>query len=252
MHASMAIFNAFCDRVPMLVVGATGPLDAAERRPWINWLHTAVDQASLVRPFLKWNDQPGLRRGSRTVARPGPRALDDTPLRSRVPLPRRRDPGGAAVRARAAPAAERFRAASPPSADPDLVADLATRLRAARTPVLLLGRGSRGEDAWRARTELAERVGARVFTHLRLPAAFPTSHPLHAAAPSTFPSPSCAAPSEADVILGLDWLDLGGTLERAASGGRISGTIVSVSLDDLLQRLREGATRSGSSRSAAP
>ena len=58
MHASMAIFNAFCDRVPMLVLGATGPLDAAKRRPWIDWLHTAVDQAALVRPFLKWDDQP--------------------------------------------------------------------------------------------------------------------------------------------------------------------------------------------------
>src|SRR3954449_2382603 len=58
MHASMALFNAFCDRVPMLVVGATGPLDAARRRPWIDWLHTVTDQAALVRPFLKWDDQP--------------------------------------------------------------------------------------------------------------------------------------------------------------------------------------------------
>src|SRR5436853_4861683 len=48
MHASMALFNAFCDRVPMLVVGATGPLDASRRRPWIDWLHTVTDQAALV------------------------------------------------------------------------------------------------------------------------------------------------------------------------------------------------------------
>src|SRR3977135_4270901 len=41
MHGTMALFNAFCDRVPMLVIGATGPLDAAERRPWIDWLHTS-------------------------------------------------------------------------------------------------------------------------------------------------------------------------------------------------------------------
>src|SRR6478672_1548998 len=41
MHASMAIFNAWCDRVPMLVIGATGPLDAARRRPWIDWIHTS-------------------------------------------------------------------------------------------------------------------------------------------------------------------------------------------------------------------
>ena len=35
MHGTMAIFNAWCDRVPMLVLGATGPWDAAQRRPWI-------------------------------------------------------------------------------------------------------------------------------------------------------------------------------------------------------------------------
>src|SRR3979409_611283 len=43
MHASMAIFNAWCDRVPMLVLGATGPWDAAKRRPWSDWIHTASD-----------------------------------------------------------------------------------------------------------------------------------------------------------------------------------------------------------------
>src|SRR5437016_7688145 len=31
MHAAMALYNAWCDRVPMLAVGATGPLDAAKR-----------------------------------------------------------------------------------------------------------------------------------------------------------------------------------------------------------------------------
>ena len=30
MHATMAIFNAWCDRVPMLLLGATGPVDAAQ------------------------------------------------------------------------------------------------------------------------------------------------------------------------------------------------------------------------------
>src|SRR6185437_14201737 len=43
----------------MLLLGAGGPLDAARRRPWIDWLHTATDQAALVRPYLKWDDQPG-------------------------------------------------------------------------------------------------------------------------------------------------------------------------------------------------
>ena len=57
MHATMALFNAWCDRVPMVVVGATGPLDAAERRPWIDWIHTAADQGALIRSYVKWDDQ---------------------------------------------------------------------------------------------------------------------------------------------------------------------------------------------------
>lgn len=58
MHATMAIYNAWCDRVPMLILGATGPVDANERRPWIDWLHTAKDQGALIRPYVKWDDQP--------------------------------------------------------------------------------------------------------------------------------------------------------------------------------------------------
>ncbi|MBK6388357.1 MAG: hypothetical protein IPF71_17150 [Rhodoferax sp.] len=41
MHASMTIFNAWCDRRPMLTIGATGPADARKRRPWIDWIHTS-------------------------------------------------------------------------------------------------------------------------------------------------------------------------------------------------------------------
>src|ERR1700676_3539699 len=58
MHATMAIFNAWCDRAPVVVLGATGPVDAAKRRPWIDWIHTAQDQGALVRNYTKWDDQP--------------------------------------------------------------------------------------------------------------------------------------------------------------------------------------------------
>src|ERR1700674_5797633 len=57
-HATMAIFNAWCDRMPVVILGATGPVDAEKRRPWIDWIHTARDQGALVRPYVKWDDQP--------------------------------------------------------------------------------------------------------------------------------------------------------------------------------------------------
>src|SRR5213080_2910259 len=58
LNGSMGIFNAWCDRVPMLILGATGPWDAAKRRPWIDWIHTASDQGALVRDYTKWDNQP--------------------------------------------------------------------------------------------------------------------------------------------------------------------------------------------------
>ena len=58
MHATMAIFNAWCDRMPVMVLGATGPVDAAKRRPWIDWIHTAQDQGAIVRNYVKWDAQP--------------------------------------------------------------------------------------------------------------------------------------------------------------------------------------------------
>src|SRR3954466_5941943 len=33
MHATMALFNAFCDRVPLIALGATGLVDAGAPRP---------------------------------------------------------------------------------------------------------------------------------------------------------------------------------------------------------------------------
>src|SRR3954468_15511687 len=103
MHATMALFNAFCDRVPLIAIGATGPVDAAARRPWIDWIHTAADQAALVRPYVKWDDQPAsaaaafeaLARADR-VTRSYPSApvyvcldaaLQETALEDAIPLP---------------------------------------------------------------------------------------------------------------------------------------------------------------------
>ena len=67
-HATMAIFNAWCDRMPIVILGATGPVDAAKRRPWIDWIHTAADQGAIVRPYTKWDDQPASPAAAREVA----------------------------------------------------------------------------------------------------------------------------------------------------------------------------------------
>jgi hypothetical protein len=52
-HASMAIYNAWCDHAPMLVL-AGNHLDAAHRRARIEWIHSAQDPAAVVRDFCKY------------------------------------------------------------------------------------------------------------------------------------------------------------------------------------------------------
>jgi thiamine pyrophosphate-dependent acetolactate synthase large subunit-like protein len=64
-HASKAIYEAWLNNTPMLILGGTGPLDASHRRPWIDWIHTAQVQAQLVRDYVKWDDQP---QGAMSVA----------------------------------------------------------------------------------------------------------------------------------------------------------------------------------------
>jgi thiamine pyrophosphate-dependent acetolactate synthase large subunit-like protein len=235
-HATMAIFNAWCDRVPVIVIGATGPVDAAKRRPWIDWIHTARDQGAIVRGYVKWDDQPAspaatrealLRAGWIAQTPPmGPvyvnldAGLQEAPLEA--PLPEID--------------AARFMPPAPVAPPPALIEQAASALRAAKRPVILAGRASRSLAAWDARVALAEAVGARVVTDLKLAAAFPTDHPLHAGAPGTVApvAEAAAAIREADLILSLDWVDLAGTLRTVFGADPPPARIVQVTLDHLI------------------
>src|SRR5262245_37186466 len=56
-HAAMAIYNAYCDRVPVYVI-AGNAVDATQRRPGVEWTHSVQDAAAMVRDFIKWDDLP--------------------------------------------------------------------------------------------------------------------------------------------------------------------------------------------------
>ncbi|MGH3279085.1 MAG: thiamine pyrophosphate-binding protein, partial [Trebonia sp.] len=234
MHASMAIFNAFCDRVPVLMFGGTGPMDANQRRPWIDWLHTTADQASLIRPFTKWDDQPvspeaavrSIARAYRlAVSQPSAPtyicldyALQEGPLPDGFTLP---GLGG-------------MTAPPPALPDPSQVSEALGHLKRAERPLILLGRVSRDEQDWASRVALAEALNAVVLTHQEFPAAFPSGHPLHVL-PLTSHRVAEAQRlvREADVILSLGWLDLDGTL-REAGTSRERATIISATNDQYL------------------
>src|SRR5215510_9277554 len=223
MHATMAIFNAWCDRMPMLILGATGPWDAAKRRPWIDWIHTTADQAALVRDYTKWDNQPA----SVTAAYEAlVRAVQLANTAPRGPVYVNLDAGLQETRIDALPPlpdASRHRPPESPQPAPDLVGEAARLLSGARRPVILAGRGGRSEGAWRTRVALAEALNATVITDLKMAATFPTDHPLHAAPPGSRLWPAAAAVlREADVVLALDWCDLAGTLGAAFGDGRVT------------------------------
>jgi thiamine pyrophosphate-dependent acetolactate synthase large subunit-like protein len=219
MHATMAIFNAWCDRIPMLLLGGVGPLDAMKRRPWVDWIHTSRDLGALVRGYSKWDDLPGsvpaaleailrayriamtLPQGPTYVALDA--ALQEERLAAPVPLPD----------------LTRFRAAVAGAPPQELVREVARLLEGAARPLVMIGRASSDPADFARRVALAERIGAVVLTDIKTGATFPTTHPLHPFPPSLYVTGDAARLIvEADVILSLDWIDLGGTLRQACGG----------------------------------
>jgi thiamine pyrophosphate-dependent acetolactate synthase large subunit-like protein len=233
MHATMAIFDAYCDRAPVILLGATGPLDATARRPWIDWLHSCADQAAMIRPYIKWDDQPGsVAAAATSVLRAHQLATSEpcAPVYVSLDVALQEEPLAGDSRSFAAEALSGPASRAYP--DPEVVQATVRLLTDAVHPVILVGRCSRGKAEWDARIDLAQRTGATVFTHLELPAAFPTAHPqFGGVVPAVEPSPELLeALDAADVVLSLDWLDLGGTLQRAW-GGELRAPLVSVSVD---------------------
>ncbi len=232
MHATMAVFNAWCDRMPVLLIGATGPVDAAKRRPWIEWIHTSRDQGALVRDYTKWDDQPGSAAASRESLLRAAWIADTAP---QGPVYVNLDAGLQETRLDAPlPPLDsaRFRPRVSSGASAEQLRELADLLAGAERPVILAGRASRNTEAWDLRVKLAERLQARVVTDLKIGATFPTDHPLHSGSPGIYVIPEGrAALAEADVILSLDWVDLGGALDSAFEGRAPDAAVVQVSLD---------------------
>jgi thiamine pyrophosphate-dependent acetolactate synthase large subunit-like protein len=235
-HATMAMFNAWCDREPVIVLGATCPVDAAKRRPWIDWIHTARDQGAIVRNYTKWDDQPASPAAAREaliratwIANTAPRGpvyinLDAEMQEAKLaePLP----PIDAA----------RFMPQASPTVSAELIRQAAAILKGAKHPVILMGRVSRGTDAWNDRIALAETLNARVVSDLKIGCGFPTDHPLHAGAPASnaMVPEAIEAIKAADVVLALDWVDLGGGLRNALGLETPKAQIINVSPDFLI------------------
>lgn len=228
-HATMAIFNAWCDRMPMLVIGATGPVDAANRRPWIDWIHTARDQGAIVRHYTKWDDQPASPDAAREALARAKWLAETVPA---APTYINLDAGMQEAELTQEPARIDLARLSPQvdyAPGKAAVSELCRLLESAARPVILIGRVSRNERSWAQRIALAERFGARVLTDLKVGAAFPTDHPLSLAPPGIFPQPNAVeAVKNADLVISLDWVALAGILPPSEN---FAGMVVHVSID---------------------
>ncbi|HEV8584068.1 MAG TPA: thiamine pyrophosphate-dependent enzyme [Methylomirabilota bacterium] len=238
-HASMAIFNAFCDRVPLLVLGATGPMDTTRRRPWIDWIHTALVQGNQVRDYVKLDDQPAsvaaipeafLRAWRLACTAPqGPvylcldAALQEEALAHPVPLPD----------------VARFPPAAPPHADPRALQEAARMLAGARAPAIVVEALGRPPGTTAALCRLAERLAAPLVDlsveYTGRPSV-PGSHSLNLGGVRD------EILREADVVLALDVTNFLGALgrtDRATREVRLLNEavkVVAISLDDFAVR----------------
>ena len=177
-HASKAIYEAFLNNIPMIILGGTGPLDASHRRPWIDWIHTAQVQGQIVRDYVKWDDQP---LGAQSVAESVLRAYQIAMTEPRGPvylcfdveLQEARLPDDFVL-----PDISRYQVPASPQGNPEAVEEAAKALMAAENPVIVvegLGRTPGGSETLQTLVDL---VGAPV---IEIGSAYnlPNSHPLN-------------------------------------------------------------------------
>ncbi|MCL5077494.1 MAG: thiamine pyrophosphate-binding protein [Actinobacteria bacterium] len=216
LHGTMGIYYAYIDRVPVMIMGGSGPFVQDHRRPNIDWIHSANVQGEAVRAYTKWDHEPRsinsvpsiMARAHRVaVSEPaGPvyvaldAGLQESELNHPVDL------------------SELDKLSKVPSAvgpDPAALKTLAERLCSAHRPVLIAGHAGRDPKAFDQLVELAELVGIGVIdTGIRL--SFPNQHPLE--------STDTGALEKTDCLFFLDVKDMGKATQKLDS---ISRTVVS-------------------------
>ena len=206
-HASMAIYNAYCDRVPVYIV-LGNILDVNYRRGNPEWVHSVQDAAAMVRDYTKWDDMPvSLSHFAESAVRaykismtppyePVVLVADGTLQEEPVNEKNLRIP--------------KLVMSAPPQGDSGAVAEAAKLLVNAENPVIVAGRVARTPKGIEHLVELAEILQARVQDQ-RMRMNFPSAHPLYG-----HPGAGIATPNltDHDVILSLEAQDLWGVTHK--------------------------------------
>jgi thiamine pyrophosphate-dependent acetolactate synthase large subunit-like protein len=211
-HATMGIYNAWCDRVPVIIMGGND-MDAAHRPPGVPTFHSAQDINALVRDFTKWDDTPvSLQHFAQSFVRAYKIAM--TPPYGPVMMSLDAGLQVEPVKDHGEPLyIPRYVPTAPPQGDTGAVKEAAKLLVQAQNPLIVADRCARTPNGVNLLVQLAELLGARVIDQGgRMN--FPKTHALNA--PPT-------AVSGADVILGLELSDFWATVNSYTDNGENGG-----------------------------
>ncbi|HEY2530763.1 MAG TPA: thiamine pyrophosphate-dependent enzyme [Xanthobacteraceae bacterium] len=201
-HATMAIYNAWCDRVPVLIFGGN-IMEADKRAPGAEWVHAGVDIGAIVRDFTKWDDQPAsLQHFAESVVRGY--KIATTPPMGPVFIALYAELQENPIADRASLHIPKFAPVVPPQGDSGALAEAAKLLVQAQNPIIICDRLARTPAGMASLVELAETLQCGVIDNVgRMN--FPSRHPLNQ-------SFRRVMIGQADVILALEMNDLWGTL----------------------------------------
>jgi acetolactate synthase-1/2/3 large subunit len=202
-HATMAMYNAWCDRVPVIVLGGN-IVEANKRAPGAEWVHSAIDPAAIVRDYVKWDDQPtSLQHFAESAVRACKIAV--TPPMGPVMLSLDAELQENPISEPESLRIPKYARVVPPQGDSGALAETAKLLVAAENPVIICDRYARTPAGMGRLIELAETLQCAVVDNAgRMN--FPSRHPLNQSFRRGTVIP------QADVILALEVNDIWGTL----------------------------------------
>ena len=218
-HVAMGVYNAWADRVPMIVIGGND-LDATRRGSMVGWAHTAQDPVKVIRDYVKWDDQPvSLQQFGESLVRAYKIAM--TPPMGPVAIIAETFLQEDEIKGR--PVVPRYASSRPPQGDANAVKAVAKMLVDAEAPVIVVNRCAHSQEGVDLLVELAELLQAPVVDRGgRMN--FPNTHYLNQSYRET------VLVSQADVILGLELNDAYGLFYGKT---RNDGRVITINSRDL-------------------
>jgi len=200
MHATMAIYNAWCDRAPVIVMGGTD-LDAARRAPGVPTTHSAQDINAIVRDYTKWDDTPvSLAHFAQSFVRAYKLAMTPPHEPVMLSLDGHLQEAAIAESERSFLTIPKYVPTAPPQADVAALREAAKLLVNAQNPVIVVDRVARSADGVAHLVELAELLQVPIFD-LNGRMNFPNTHYLSQSARGR------QLVAQADVVFGMELTD---------------------------------------------